>query len=247
MTSKKIRIVVQAGHVDPREPGFESGTGTAHEQDLARAVRSRLVALLLKDGRFDVVECGGRTPDPRPFKCDAFISLHGDGSGDASASGYCYGYPPGDPSERLARDLSVCYERIPGHPPHRKDNYTRALAGYYGFSARRISADRKVLVEHGFLTNPGEREWLLSHLGDIAAAHYRGICKHFGKRAVALSPKPKPKPKPKPAPKRVDVEFAGRTVNVRQRADNPALLRRIARAILRGLTVVVRPSTRRAP
>jgi hypothetical protein len=86
----RIRVLVQAGHIAPREPGFEAGTGTVREQELTKAIRRRLVKLLRKDGRFQPVPCPGDIPDGIS---DAAIFLHGDGSTNPASSGYSFGFP----------------------------------------------------------------------------------------------------------------------------------------------------------
>ena len=170
------RILLQAGHVAPREPGFESGTGTSGEQTLVAAIQSRLGKLLAADSRFDVTLSSGDIPDG--WTGDLFLALHADGSGDPKASGFSFGFPPGcSECKRLADTFAAWYEQIPGAPKRRRDNYTRALSGYYGW--RRTIAPAKLLVEHGFLTNPGERAWLFENEGRIAQAHHEAILHYF--------------------------------------------------------------------
>jgi N-acetylmuramoyl-L-alanine amidase len=179
------RVLIQAGHVAPREPGFEGGTGTVREQELSLALQSRLARRLLADGRFDVTRSPGDIPNG--WTGDLFISLHGDGSGSDKASGFCFGFPPGSAeSARFAALVRREFERIAGYPTHRKDNYTGNLTGYYGW--RRTNAPAKVLIEHGFLTNPNERAFLFSHLAEIALAEYRAILAYFG---YSITPKPR--------------------------------------------------------
>ena len=184
----KKRVLVQAGHLAPREPGFESGTGTNGEQELAKSIRDRLVAILNKDGRFEPIPMPGWIR-PRGIKVDAALYLHGDGSGNPNAAGYCFGYPDHPINKKLADLIAVEIDKIPGHPPHRTDNYTAALRGYYGYS-RVDSPGPEVLIEHGFLTNPSERRWLFAHVDELAQAEYRALLKYFG-----LPPKGTSKPK----------------------------------------------------
>ena len=172
----KKHLLIQAGHVFPREPGHESQTGTSGEQQFARAIQSRLGKLLAADGRFDVTLCPGDIPDG--WKGDLFLALHADGSSDPEASGFSYGYPPGCSECKLLADtFAAWYAEIPGAPKRRRDNYTGALSGYYGW--RRTTAPAKLLVEHGFLTNPGERAWLSENEGRIAQAHCEAILHYF--------------------------------------------------------------------
>ena len=171
-----IRVLVQAGHVAPREPGFESGTGTVREQELTKAIRRRLVRLLRTDGRFQPVPCPGDIPDG--VSVDAAIFLHGDGSSDSASTGYSFGFPVHPVNQKLVRLIDAEFKKIPGHPPHHEDNYTGGLREYYGY--RRVpTAGPEVLVEHGFLTNPGEQKWIFKHLGALARAEYSALCRFF--------------------------------------------------------------------
>ena len=173
----KKRLLLQAGHVAPREIGFESGTGTSGEQTLVHPIEHELIQLLDRDGRFNVTHSHGDVPDG--WKGDLFLALHGDGSADPEASGFSFGYPPGcSECKRLADTFAAWYEQIPGAPKRRSDNYTDALSGYYGW--RRTDAPAKLLVEHGFLSNPGERTWLFGNVAAIAQAHFEAILHYFG-------------------------------------------------------------------
>jgi N-acetylmuramoyl-L-alanine amidase len=172
-----LRVLVQKGHVYPREPGFEGGTGTAREQEFVTLVADALAKLLRDDGRFEPVVVPGDIPNG--VKVDAALFLHGDGSASASSSGYCFGYPEYGVNKSLADRIAVEFDKIPGHPPHRRDNYTAALRGYYGYS-RVNTLGPEVLVEHGFLTNPGERLWLFANVDKLARAEYRAVCGYFG-------------------------------------------------------------------
>jgi len=186
----KKRVLVQAGHLAPREPGFESGTGTNGEIALVTAIRDKLVGLLRADGRFEPIPMPGWIR-PRGIKVDAALFLHGDGSGNSQASGYSFGYPLYRVNRHLAELIGDEFNKLPGHPPHHRDNYTRDLAGYYGFS-RVDTPGPEVLVEHGFLTNPRERAWLFDNVAELAKAEYRALLNYFD-----MDPPAPPKP-PKP-------------------------------------------------
>ena len=227
----KKRILVQAGHLDPREPGFESGTGTNGEQALVRAIRDKLATILRADGRFEALPMPGWIR-PRGIKVDAALFLHADGSGNPTASGFSFGYPSYAVNKLLADLIGEEFQRLPGHPPHRADNYTRDLAGYYGFS-RVDTPGPEVVVEHGFLTNPRERAWLTSHVDELARAEYKALLRYF-KMAAKDQPSPPPPP-PKPAKwsylvvEELGVETTGKARNnataalrmLRQLARNP--------------------------
>lgn len=199
--AKKLRVLVQMGHVAPREPGFESGTGTAGEIELVRKIGPKLVNLLQADGRFEAILVPGDIPDG--IKVDAAVFLHADGSGNRSASGYSFGFPNYAVNKRLAKLITEEFEKIPGHPPHHADNYTSGERGYYGYK-RVDTPGPEVLVEHGFLTNPREREWLVGHVAELALAEYNAL-RRFFKLTLHVEPGPTKKPwwvrLPGPTPK----------------------------------------------
>ena len=171
------RVLIQAGHVAPREPGFESGTGTVREQELTFRLRAALVSILQGDPRFTPVPVPGDIPNG--IKVDAALFLHGDGSANPKASGYSFGFPLHSSNARLAKLIGEEFEKIPGHPPHHTDNYTGGLRHYYGYS-RVDTRGPEVLVEHGFLTNPREQSWLFSNIKTLAKAEYRALLRYFG-------------------------------------------------------------------
>lgn len=200
----KKRILIQAGHVAPRQKGHESQTGTTREQELTLKLATLLVKTLDDDGRFDGIYCPGEIPTG--IKVDAAIFEHGDGSASKAATGFCFGYPNYAVNRKLADHIETEYLKIPGHPRHGTDNYTRDLAGYYGFG----HVDTKgpeVLVENGFLTNPSEQAWLFAHIDELASAQYRSLLRYFGLPAQVENPTWKkgdpiwqnlPGPRPKP-------------------------------------------------
>lgn len=170
------RVLVQAGHVAPREPGFEGGTGTRGEQELVADIQARLVNLLRADSRFQPIPTPGDIPDG--IRVDAAVFLHADGSGNAKASGFSFGYPRHPVNKRLADLVAAEFFALSGEPPHHTDNYTADLRGYYGYS-RTITDGPELLIEHGFLTNPKEAAWLRSHTADLAQAEYRALLRYF--------------------------------------------------------------------
>src|SRR5262245_28389796 len=127
----KKRVLVQAGHAAPREPGFENQTGTNGEIELVTQIRDRLVNLLRADGRFETFPMPGWIR-PRGIQVDAALFLHADGSGSPASSGYSFGYPAYRINRELAELIDDEFRKLPGHPPHHADNYTPDMRGYYG-------------------------------------------------------------------------------------------------------------------
>src|SRR5688500_4721678 len=175
MATKK-RVLVQAGHVAPREPGFESGTGTTREQEFTHKMATLLVKMLDDDGRFDGIYCPGDIPNG--VKVDAAIFEHGDGSASKASSGFCFGFPNYEVNRKLANLIANEYLKLPGHPPRGRDNYTGGLSGYYGYG-RVDTKGPEVLVESGFLTNPTEQAWMFANVDEMASAQYRALLAFF--------------------------------------------------------------------
>jgi hypothetical protein len=190
----KLRVLVQAGHVAPRQPGHESQTGTNGEIELVSKIQHVLVGLLQADGRFEALPVPGWIR-PDNIRVDAALFLHADGSGDSHSSGYSFGYPNYAVNQRLAGLIATEFSKIPGHPPHHSDNYTKDLEGYYGFH-HVVSNGPEVVVEHGFLTNPHERVWLNANVKQLAMAEYKALLAYF-KLAPPGPPPAPPKPKKK--------------------------------------------------
>lgn len=194
-------ILLQAGHVSPRQL---PGVGTAGEQELVHEVQHKLLDLLDGDDRIEGLHYHGDLRNaPKEKGLDLALFLHGDGSVNSSVSGYSFGFPAGryaSINKPFADKIAAEFERI-GHPGSRRnDNYTVGLARYYGY--RYTPADgAEVLVEHGFLTNPSERNWLFAHTSELALAEYRAIQWELGLDVRGTQVKPEPEPKwPVPVP-----------------------------------------------
>ena len=169
------RVLVQAGHLAPREPGI-SGVGATGEVQLVKSIRDRLVKLLEADGRFDGIPVPGDIPDG--IAVDAALFLHADGFNDPRVGGFSFGFPKTNDNRKLAGLIRQGFEQIPGHPKSRTDNGTADAAGYYGY--KRVKTRFEVLVEHGFVTNPTEHAWMKRNAGKLAEAEYEALCKLFG-------------------------------------------------------------------
>jgi N-acetylmuramoyl-L-alanine amidase-like protein len=171
------RVLVQAGHLPPLQPGIK-GLGTNGERELVTKIRDQLVALLLRDGRFEAIPMPGRIPEG--IQCDAALFLHADGVENPSAHGCSFGFDERFPVNKHLADLIFEeFSKLPGHPTRRQDNGTRDEHHYYGFRLVDTPGP-ETLVEHGFLTNPTERQWLLGHIKELAHAEYVALCRHFG-------------------------------------------------------------------
>lgn len=171
------RILVQAGHMRPLQPHHEGQTGASGEAQLVAQIQKRLVSLLQRDGRFKPLAMPGRIPGGT--RADAAVFLHADGAGSPQANGFSFGFPDPPVNRKLANLIADEFARIPGHPRRRQDNGTKDAHQYYGFGLV-SSAGPETLIEHGFMSNPGERQWLESHVPQLARAEYVAICRFFG-------------------------------------------------------------------
>lgn len=147
-------LIVQMGHCY-RKSG---ATGTSGEQDYATAVGHACMLHLDGVGGWRV-----RTTlaDVDDYRADAFFAVHCDGSTSASARGASAGYQTAE-GQALAQSWKRAYAAR-GWPIFRPDNYTAALAGYYGVSNAVAAGTRRAMIaECGFLTNPEDRDLLLA-------------------------------------------------------------------------------------
>jgi hypothetical protein len=174
--STKRRILVQAGHNKPMQPGHLSETGAPGEAELVARIQKRLMQILQHDGRFEPVAMPGKIPNGT--KADAALFLHGDGAGP-TATGFSFGFPDAAVNKKLANLIAAEFARIPGHPHRRQDNGTVDAHHYYGFGLV-ASEGPETLIEHGFLSNPTERQWMQTHVPQLARAEYVAICRFFG-------------------------------------------------------------------
>ena len=173
----KRRILVQAGHMRPLDPHHSTETGARGEAELVARIQKQLVAILEGDSRFEPLPMPGLIPDGT--EADAAVFLHADGASDPRATGFSFGFPDHAVNKKLADLIADEFGKISGHPRRRPDNGTPDEHFYYGFSRVR-SAGPETLVEHGFVSNPGEMRWMQDHISELARAEYNAICRFFG-------------------------------------------------------------------
>jgi hypothetical protein len=170
-------LIVQMGHY-PRKTG---ATGTEGEQGMAYSVAQMVVK------------------NPRPgwtakaiiadaadsaYRGDAFVAVHGDGSTSTSAGGASVGYRNGQ-GETLAQAWKSAYKKNGWPFAFRADNYTAALAGYYGVrKAVEAGNKRAIIIEVGFMTNPKERDWINKSHAAIARSIWDAVA------GVQVQPEP---------------------------------------------------------
>lgn len=175
-------VCLQKGHCHRRS----GATGTVREQEFTNRCGD-LVAAQLRDLGHVVHVVLADTPAPYPAS-DAFVALHTDGSTDPSRRGASVGYPDAA-GARLAHAWKAAHARLGFPGGFLRDNYTTALARYYGYG--RARAPHRFLAEHGTTTNPADRTWLFDNLDLCAQAHADAI-------GVILGHPGAPKPPPTP-------------------------------------------------
>ena len=170
------RVLVQAGHKLPLQPGFEGGTGAVGEAELVAKIQTALLRRLDRDERFEGIGVPGHIP--AGLDVDAALFLHADAASPA-ASGYSVSYPQFKVNQRLADLVADEIAKIPGAPGRRADNPTDDAAQYYGYGIV-DTAGPEVLVEHGFMTNVSDRAWLSKNVNALADAEMNALRRFFG-------------------------------------------------------------------
>src|SRR5207247_10437826 len=106
------------------------------------------------------------------------VVLHCDGPWP-TATGFSFGFPDAAVNKKLANMIASEFAKIPGHPHRRHDNGTDDAHFYYGF--RLVdSKGPQTLIEHGFLSNPTEKQWMQRHVPQLAGAYDVAIGRFFG-------------------------------------------------------------------
>jgi N-acetylmuramoyl-L-alanine amidase len=157
-----VDVVIEMGHV-----ALKTGaTGTAGEQDFNVAAAGHIASRLRQDGRTVVViDC-----ETFPPKSTVYVSLHCDGSESPTARGASVGFRD-ENGARAAHAFLKAYQANGWSGGVRADNYTDALARYYGTrQAAEAGTPFAFITECGFLTNPDDRALLANETGHQRAA-----------------------------------------------------------------------------
>lgn len=155
-------LIVQMGHCY-RSSG---ATGTDGEQTYATLVGDAAMRLLNGRGGWRV-----RTTlaDVEDYHANAFVAVHCDGASSPTARGASAGYQTVE-GQAAAHEWKRAYAAR-GWPVFRPDNYTAALAGYYGVRrAVAVGTRRAFIIECGFLTSPADRALLMAPEGPTRVA-----------------------------------------------------------------------------
>ena len=120
------RILVQAGHMRPLQPGHETQTGADGEAELVARIQKALVAPLDRDADFHGVPMPGLIDDN--VDVDGAVFLHADGALATSARGFSLDFPA--PSQQRARTADRRRDReAAGAPAAAPDNNTSTCRG----------------------------------------------------------------------------------------------------------------------
>ena len=152
-------LVVQRGHY-PRKTGSTGTSGLdADPTEQEFAVKAcRTIAAAAQDAGWQVRTINADV-GLSLYGGDAFVAVHCDGSVHQAAKGASVGYQTTQGASFGAGFKAAYYAE--GWRGFRSDNYTTALARYYGVrNAVAMGNRRAIIVESGFLTNPHDEATL---------------------------------------------------------------------------------------
>ena len=184
-----IKIYVDQGH-NPVNPNAGAEGNGLREQNITYRIGQELATLLRADPNFEVrlsrpsadTQLGNslssslqaRVSEANAWGADYFISLHTNASEITSASGTeAYVYSRAGQAYPLAQDIVRAVTDITGLP----DRGTFVRSGLY---VLRKTAMPAVLVELGFITNPGDAALMSQNPQLFAQGVYQGIKNYTG-------------------------------------------------------------------
>ena len=184
-----IRIYIDQGH-NPVNPNAGAEGNGLREQNITYRIGVELAELLEADPDFEVrlsrptaqTQLGNslnsslraRVQDANSWGADYFISLHTNASEIASATGTeAFVYARQGRAYGLAQDIVQSVTDVTGLP----DRGTFVRSGLY---VLRKTAMPAVLLEMGFITNPGDAALMNENPGLFAQGVYRGIRNYTG-------------------------------------------------------------------
>ena len=184
-----IRIYIDQGH-NPVNPNAGAEGNGLREQNITYRIGVELAELLEADPDFEVrlsrptaqTQLGNslnsslraRVQDANSWGADYFISLHTNASEIASATGTeAFVYARQGRAYGLAQDIVQSVTDVTGLP----DRGTFVRSGLY---VLRKTAMPAVLLEMGFITNPGDAALMNENPGLFAQGIYQGIKNYIG-------------------------------------------------------------------
>jgi hypothetical protein len=187
------RVGIQIGHWQAEDLPDELsrlrtslGTfaGGYTEAEVNLDIGQRVAALLEAEGV--IVDLLPATIPPG-YDADVFVTLHCDGASSTGANGFKLATPwrASRASQLLLEAITGEYAAATGMP--QDGNITVNMRGYYAFSQRRhqhaiAKTTPAVIVEMGFLTNPGDRGMLVGSPDIPAQGVAQGILRYLSER-----------------------------------------------------------------
>ena len=184
-----IKIYIDQGH-NPRNPNAGAEGNGLREQDIVFRVGIELAELLRANGNFDVrlsrptentvlgtsnaTSLRARVQEANQWGANYFISIHANAAENTAANGTeVYVYRLYTQADWLAQHVLQGIVDTVGT----KDNGVRARTDLY---VLRRTAMPAILVELGYLSNPGDAEKLRNDRYAFALGIYRGVLRYFG-------------------------------------------------------------------
>ncbi|MBR2381973.1 MAG: N-acetylmuramoyl-L-alanine amidase [Clostridia bacterium] len=184
-----IKIYIDQGH-NPKSPNAGAEGNGFVEQDITYEIGIRLADLLRSNGNFDVrvsrptpeTTLGTsnasslriRVDEANAFGADYFVSLHTNASTNSSASGSeALVYSSPSAASELGEDILVWLNRLTGLR-------NRGIVNRPGLYVLRKTKMPAVLVEMGFISNPGDAALMNNNPELFAEGIYNGILQYTG-------------------------------------------------------------------
>ncbi|HHD75771.1 MAG TPA: N-acetylmuramoyl-L-alanine amidase [Campylobacterales bacterium] len=156
-------VLIQAGHVGRVAGNIGSIHNGLVESEWNERVAIRVEDILKKNGVI-TTRVGAKIPTTNATMA---ISIHFDGSNNHCATGASIGHDGSAASKVLAKRWRAEYSKFFPFKWH-KDNFTKNLSDYYGYS--KVTTTKGFLVlELGEITCQEQTDWLEPRLGDVAA------------------------------------------------------------------------------
>lgn len=156
-------VLLQAGHVGRTTGNIGSVHNGLVESQWNERVAIRVEDILTKRG-IRVERVGAKIPTTT---ADIAVAIHFDGSNKECSTGASIGHDGSNASKRLAKRWREEYRKFFPFKWH-KDNFTKNLSNYYGFS--KVTTSKGFLVlELGEITCKKQTDWLEPRLGEVAA------------------------------------------------------------------------------
>ncbi len=185
-----IKIYIDQGH-NPVNPNAGAEGNGLREQDLVYTIGQRLADRLRANPDFEVrlsrptrdtqlgsttaTSLSARVNEANRWGADYFISLHTNAASSPSASGAeAYAYARGTRAFALGEDILDNLTAVTGL----RNRGMKVRPGLYVLRKTQMPA---VLVELGFITNPGDAALMRDDPGLFAEGIYRGILDYTGR------------------------------------------------------------------